>query len=139
MKLSLKKLLSKMLSQLQLLTDDRQNKVLWTGASFMQSGQTATLTESISDQAHGIVLVWSVYSNSPQDWSWQFQFIPKWAESGTKGGGITYVGKRDAINSTLAIKYVYVSGNTITVHANNIATGTGYANNALCLRAVLGV
>ena len=136
MKLSLKKLLSKMLSQLQLLTDDRQNKVLWTGAIFMQSGQTATLTESISDQAHGIVLVWSVYSNGAQDWGWQFQFIPKWTPDGS---GITYVGKRDATNSTLAIKYVYVSGKTITGHANNIATGTGYANNTLRLRAVLGV
>lgn len=140
MKLSLKKLLAKIL---EYISEDNTNHVLWTGGYYMNASQKITLSEPVSSQKHGIVLVWSGYSDSTvHDWNWQFQFVPKWF---TKyigvGDGFYFIGRCGNLNSTkLSSKYVYLSSDTtITGHASNTASGTNFDNSLLVLRAVIGV
>ena len=38
---------------------DTSPKVLWSGGSYMLAAQTANLSETVQNQHHGIVLIWS--------------------------------------------------------------------------------
>lgn len=120
------------------------NKVLWTGAWYMTAGHTATLSEAITAQGHGIVLVFSqIDDGSAQDYGFHEFFVPK-KEIELKGGfGHTY-----ALNTNchgyMATKYLYISNTQITGHANNNISGTSgsgvtYDNSKWVLRYVLGV
>lgn len=118
-------------------------KVLWTGAYYMTSGHTATFTNSqkVSEQLNGIVLVWSAYSNSTaQDYDWTYYFVPKWHVAFHEGQSVDILMMNNTIASNVMCrKLVYVYDDRITGNDNNTATGTGYANNAKVLRAVIGV
>ena len=108
----------------------------------MQDGQSASLSESISDQLNGAVLAWSGYTSSTaQNYWWNYIFIPKERVLRHSGqsismllGGQGYIG----------YKCVYVSANTIT--GNNVNSKTSYAcsgvntqPSAFVLRYVYGV
>ena len=120
---------------------DGPNKILWNGtASFMTETQTVNLSENVSYQLTGIVLVWSRYANSAaQNDSWWYEFIPKWHTSAHNGGGVYMTTPTSNTSNVMCHKYIYVYNDRLTGHANNSATGTGYANNTRALRAVLGV
>lgn len=123
------------------------NKVLWAGApSFMSASQTVTLSEPISKQQKGIVLVWSAYdNNSAQNYDYVYHFVPKYhiQNSGSSGQGV------DFFFNTLNLaghKYLYISDTLIRGFASNdSSSSTGgtskiiYRNNYWVLRAVLGV
>lgn len=54
------------------------NKTLWSGAWYMQAGQTATLSESVLEQYDGISLIFSLYSdNTAKNQEFFSFFIPK--------------------------------------------------------------
>ena len=53
-------------------------KVLWSGGHYMNEYQTATLSESISSQNNGIVLVFSAYDNEAQNYDFVTYFVPKY-------------------------------------------------------------
>lgn len=120
------------------------NKVLWDGVYFMQESQTATLSESITAQPNGIVLVFSRYSSGKeQDSDFNYFFVPKYQViiHDGKGSGFMMV---DSTGTAMARKYLYIYDNKITGHANNIATGSTscgitWTNNGFVLRQVIGV
>lgn len=119
----------------------RNVKVLWTGGYFMTSAHTARLSMPVSYQLNGIVLVWSAYANgSVQNYDWTYYFVPKWHVAFHDGQSVDILMMNNTIASNvLCRKLVYVHDNKIVGNDNNTATGTGYANNAKVLRAVIGV
>lgn len=119
-----------------------ENKILWSGAWFMDASHTATLSEKVSEQLTGIVLVWSYYTNgAAQDYGWHTFFVPKGMVVLKNGVGYDIPLRRDK-NAMFGTKYVYVNDDRIVGHADNVATGTAnnvpYANNKWVLRYVFG-
>lgn len=121
--------------------DMRTNKVLWSGALYMDASQTATLSEAVSAQPNGIVLVWSEYvNNEVWDSNFSFFFVPKWFVSSYGGKGINcgYIG----YDANMA-KYAYIHDTKIVgFSGNNERTSTGgatYDNSRFVLRRVIGV
>lgn len=120
------------------------NKVLWSGVWYMTASQVATLSEAVSAQPHGIVLVWSWYSDGEaKPNNFEYFFVPKSHTSNFNGRGM-YMGVLGAFNTEHMSKYVYVSDTTITGYvANNIdVTYTGDMtrnNTSYVLRQVIGV
>lgn len=122
-----------------------KNKVLWSGGSYMGANQTATLSEAISAQANGVVLVWSYYKDSAVDnSSFNMTYIPKHFVSVHSAKGIAAF-LTTATVGTVAGKYVYVSDTTITGYDNNnIAavtrdSGITVSPRYFVLRYVIGV
>ena len=122
-----------------------KNKVLWSGGWYMTSGHTATLSESISSQANGIVLVFSRYSSSTaQDYNFNTIFVPKSQVANHSGAGHSFIMTTDGMFSVMASKYLYINDTSIVGNDNNNKTGTGasgivYTNNGFVLRYVIGV
>ena len=123
---------------------DFSGTLLWSNSYYMTSGQTATLSESVSMQRSGIVLVFSEYvDGEAANQSFHCRFIPKMLVA-------EHNGKAQCIQLStsnleyFATKYLYVSNDKITGHDNNKLTGTAasgitYTNNRFVLRYVIGV
>lgn len=120
-----------------------EQKVLWEGAYLMKGSQTATLSEPISSQPNGIILVWSNYADDTvKDEGFTFFFVPKIFVTLQNGKGMNCPiihHKFDAIIN----KYVYIYDDKITGNDMNNATGSAkgitYATNRSVLRYVIGV
>lgn len=123
-----------------------ESKILWgedlTTGMHMTSGHTISLTEAVSAQRYGIVLVFCAYNETENtNYSWQSFFVPKQLVTlSTSGhtftlsqGKFTYIGT----------KYLYINDTSISGHEDNSLTGTSngitYANNKFVLRYVIGV
>lgn len=121
------------------------NKVLWSGTFYMTAGHTATLSEAVSDQANGIVLLFSRYSDgTAQNYHFQPHYVPKSQVINHPGVGHSFLLTSDGSFSIMACKYLYVNDTSIAGNAVNNTTGTGtsgikYTNNAYVLRYVIGV
>ena len=121
-----------------------ENKVLWEGGYYMQAAQTITLTEAVSKQANGIVLIFSAYeSGSAADKNFNSFFVPKYLVANKAGYGSTFIMAASKFGN-IASKYLYIKDTTIEGHADNNATGTAasgitFTNNAYVLRYVIGV
>ena len=115
-------------------------KVLWSGAAVMNENQTISttgstgyvLSESISSQAHGIILAWSAYSSgAAQNYNWVYSFVPK-THASHGGPGINFTLSTEGFG-TVGSKYLYISGTQIVGNAKNDDTGTAngitYKNN----------
>ena len=122
------------------------NHILWSGAWYMNASQTVPLSEKISEQINGIVLIWSAYQNgTAQNYDWIYTFIPKRhaieAESNGKGVNTGVMATNNF--SKIATKYVYVYDTSIVGHANNESTGTNNGvtrdNKYWVLRYVMGI
>ena len=119
------------------------NNILWSGAYYMNGNQTVTLSDQVSNQASGIVLVFSTYaSGAAVDANFTEFFIPKAIVAQKPGGGHSFIMSKSLFDA-IATKYLYINDNSIAGHANNTLTGTAngitYANNAFVLRYVIGV
>lgn len=122
-----------------------KNKVLWSGAWYMHATQTATLSESISTQANGIVLVWSYYNEGvAQDYNWNTQFIPKYMVSTHSGTGFsTLLTSATATYNTA--KYLYIKDTSIAGYDGNDGIAATQSSNIFTtptkfvLRYVIGV
>lgn len=121
------------------------NEVLWTGGVYMNASQTATLSNTVSSQPNGIVLVWSYYvDGAAENSNFNYHFVPKWHATSKNGNGISMFLSLASANS-VTVKYVYVYDTKITGHANNDAdastSSSGIKKNpkAFALRAVIGV
>ena len=123
-----------------------EQKVLWggdlTSGMYMTAGHTANLTEPVSAQPNGIVLVFSAYeSASDTNYGWQCFFVPKQLVA-LSTSGHTFELSRGK-HSRKGTKYLYIYDTYITGHADNNLTGTAngitYANNKFVLRYVIGV
>lgn len=121
------------------------NKVLWSGGAYMDGTQTATLSEAVSAQAHGIVLIFSAYLNgASKDFHWTTHFVPKYLVTKDGGGGTNFLMSGAGDFADYAAKYLYINDTVIAGHANNKGAGTGacgitYNNTAYVLRYVIGV
>lgn len=118
------------------------NKQLWSGAVYMKADHTATLSEAISAQPNGVLLAFSYYDGSAQDYDWNYAFIPKWHVANHSGKGVN-VQLTSGSLGYYANKYLYISDTTIKGYANNNASGTGsdisYQNAKFVMRYVIGV
>ncbi len=122
------------------------NNVLWgPDYYYMLASQTVNLSQKVSEQKNGIILVWQAYDNgSPQPWHYNFCFVPKWQAIANSGRGVSMWLTND-VGNQVASKYVYVYDNKIVGHDNNgsVATNRGsgitITNNHWVLTHVLGV
>lgn len=96
--------------------------ILWQGDGyFMNESQAIDLSENVSDQKNGIMLVWSKYSNSngeSKNYGWCVNVIPKTIVALFPGTGHdVVVGETGA--QLIASKYLYISDGQITGNDNN--------------------
>lgn len=122
-------------------------KILWQGAKFMNHEQTITLSEPISKQVNGIVLIFSLYRDgAAADASITSHFLPKKQVELFGNGSIGHTFLM-AINGGLSVfgaKYLYFTDTTIAGYQNNESAGTAasgitFNNASFVLRYVIGV
>lgn len=127
-----------------------KNKVLWTGSSWVGSGDTVTLSSSISTVPNGVVLVWSVYKSDTgtvQDYGYNYCFVPKQHITSFNGKGISMLLSSEMQGAGLGYmgwKYIYITDTKITGHTANSSDyttkpGVTITNTRFVLRQVLGV
>ena len=117
------------------------NKVLWSGAWYMNGSQTATLSEAVSAQPNGIVLVFSRYQDGvAQDWGFEHYFVPKYVVATHAAQGSYFSSNQ---NGRPWSKYIYISDTTLKGNDDNTNDGEfdgRYLFNDYCvLRYVIGV
>lgn len=119
--------------------------VLWAGSSQMIAGNTAALSELISEQPNGVVLVFSRYSsNTVQNYHFNSFFVSKYMVNQHPGCGHTFMMSTAADFATFAAKYLYINDASIAGNEQNNKSGTGtsgitYNNAGFVLRYVIGV
>ena len=114
-------------------------KVLYlsdTGNSLNDS-QTVTLSEPISKQKNGIILIWSrwVSEGVPANDNWNYSYIPRYQINLPGSGGVALPMGRNSDGATFKMKYVYITDTQISGHSMNSPLATG---NDLTLRRVIG-
>lgn len=123
-----------------------EQKMLWggdlSGGMYMTSGHTATLSETVSSQPNGIILVFSAYESSTDtNYSWETFFVPKSLVAASTSGHTFILGRGKF--SRIGTKYLYIYNDRIQGHDDNNLTGTSngitYANNKFVLRYVIGI
>lgn len=116
-------------------------RILWEGAMYMNGSQTATLSERVSEQVNGIVLVFTGYSNgSAQNWNTVCRFVPKKKIELLNGvGEFIPLGGTEGVSG---FKYVYLTDTGVGGNDKNqqsISNGITYNNYDYVLRYVIGV
>ena len=120
---------------------DYAGALLWSGGYYMTANQTVNLSEPVSKQRSGIVLVFSKYTDGASK-NEQFSsfFIPKYLVSNHPGVGHDF--KLGGIWNAGA-KYLYIHNEQIVGHEKNNQSitvgGITYTNNDFVLRYVIGV
>lgn len=124
-------------------------KILWSGAYYMNKDQTIKLPEKISKQDHGIVLSFSKYEpgtsgkpGKPLDYAWSNFFIPIQFVKDHPGKSATFI-MIQSVFMAIASKNLYIDDDYIIGNEDNEKSGTRngitYDNTAFVLRAVYGV
>lgn len=125
------------------LLEDNQ-KILWQDdeGSYMNENQTANLTERISEQNSGIVLVFSSYTpgEGAHDYGWYEYFIPKTIVTLKPGGGHHALIPDNSMDyGVRACKYLYVFDDHINGNAYNVGVHGNINNSLTVLRYIIGV
>lgn len=122
-------------------------KVLWKPesgvAATMSADHFCNLSEPISSQKNGIVLVFSLYLNgSIKNENFSSHFVPKYAVNTHSGSKHSFF-ISNASFSYIACKSLSIYDNKITGYNQNTESGTAsgitYKNNNYVLRYVIGV
>lgn len=127
-----------------------QNKILWGGTSggyYMTDAHRITLSEKVSEQPNGIVLIFSMYTNgAAENSAFNHIFVPKQQVLTWNGYGVScfLTGYANSTGTNLlGFKYLYVNDDTIVGNANNnyvgASNGLNLTSNRFVLRAVIGV
>lgn len=119
------------------------SNLLWSGVLYMTSGHTAELSQPVSKQANGIVLVFSAYADGKaENYHFETKFIPKYMVSKHSGFGCDLIFATSQFG-VIGAKYLYISDSQIGGHDDNNKTGTAsgvtYNNAHWVLRYVIGV
>lgn len=125
------------------------NQILWDPGEgkgyYMVASHTVTLSQKVSEQKNGIVLVWQGYSDGTvQTYDFNFEFIPKWQVSVNSSRGVSCF-LTNSTGAKIGTKYVYVHDDKIVGNnangnaATNRASGITTTNNYWVLTKVLGV
>jgi len=120
---------------------EAENRVLWSGSDVMLANATAELSELVSTQPNGIILI---FSGLDRDSSWSTHFVPKIMVQINNGGGQTFMTPINAEVSQFGFKYLYIFDDRIEGHASNASTGGAasgvwFNNDQYVLRYVIGV
>lgn len=118
-----------------------ENKILWQGSSTMASGDSVNLSETISKQLTGVVLVFSASSGNVSVSSF---FLSKKEVELMAGAPHCFFLLNNSGLATVGAKYLYINNGSITGHDTNTSSGTGasgikFTNNNFVLRYVIGV
>ena len=121
-----------------------ENRVLWGGVSHMNANQSINLSEAVSAQPNGIVLVFSLYrNNAAEDVSINTAFISKQQVALLSGAPHSFFMLVNAGFSILGAKYLYIDDTTIRGHEGNTLSGANngitFNNSNYVLRYVIGV
>lgn len=121
-----------------------EQKILWAGSSVMGGSDVAQLTELVTDQTNGIMLVFSLVTDGvPQNVSLNTFFVSKMEVNLLTGAPHTFLMGINSGFSVFGAKYLYIYNNRITGQATNDAAGSNnginYNNRRFILRYVLGV
>ena len=118
-------------------------KQLWSGAYYMSESQSATLSEGVSSQPHGIVLVFSPYASGVINSNFNLFFVPKSHVSTQSGTTSVYIMADSNFAYKIVTKCLTISDTKITGHTDNDVSGTAsniqYNNARFVLRYVYGV
>lgn len=118
-------------------------KILWEGGMYMTASHKITLSEAISQQPSGIVLIFSRYvDGAVAEHNYNSFFVPKAFVAAKPGVGSAF--RMNTVDyAIVATKYLYINDATIAGNDNNDNEGTGsgvtYNNKAYVLRYVIGV
>ena len=122
------------------------NKILWgPDYNYMGANQTANLSQKVSSQKNGIVLMWQAFEDGePKSWDFNYTFIPKHHTLVFPAGGVD-CWLCNSNGNKVATKYIYVyddklvgvSGNADGSTLRN--SGITTTNNNWVLTYVLGV
>lgn len=124
---------------------DFDGQILWSGAYYMTAGHTVTLSEPVSRQKNGIILVFSRYSGGEaKNYHFAHFFVSKAFVAAHPGVGSTFIMSTADVFDVMASKYVYINDGTIAGNAINNEAGTGdsgikYDNAGFVMRYVIGV
>lgn len=122
-----------------------RGKLLWSGGYYMTATHTITLSERVSQQPSGIVLVFSRFSGGEaQNYHWNEFFVSKEWVRRHPGTGHSFMMTNDGLFSLMATKYLYIhddriGGNDVNGEAGTGASGITYNNAGFVLRYVIGV
>ena len=123
----------------------KEQPVLWSGAIYVNASHTVNLSQAISTQRTGIVLVWQRYSSGVANaWDINYTFIPKYSATNLSGAGVV-CHLSDSAAGVFATKYIYVydtylKGNAVNENgATKRNSGITTTNNGWVLTKVLGV
>lgn len=123
-----------------------EQKLLWggdlTSGMYMTAGHTINLTEAVSAQPNGIVLVFCAYNGADDtNYSWESFFVPKQLVALSTSGHTFVLGRGKF--TYIGTKYLYIKDTSITGHDDNKLAGSNngitYANNKFVLRYVIGI
>lgn len=118
---------------------------LWSGGWYMNGGHSAELSEPISSQQYGIVLVWSEYANGkPYNDQWHSFFVPKsLITGGFTQNRVNFIFSGYGSMQKMASKTVTIHDTKITGYDENQKYGTNsgitYDNRHYVLRFVFGM
>lgn len=122
------------------------NKILASGASYMNETQTWNLSEPVSEQPNGIVLVFSGYDATNKvalNSSINTFFVSKKDIELFPDVGHTFLLGINAGFSGMAAKYLYFTDTTVYGHEGNTSSGANsgitFNNSKYVLRYVIGV
>ena len=121
------------------------NKILWSGAEQMAENSEILLSQKVSDQSSGIVLVFSASPyDQTGDYNWNFLTIPKQQIALHSGQGVCAFLMRGVSFKDVGTKYLYIYDNKIKGNSHNSDYGTGdsgikYNNAYYVLRYVIGI
>lgn len=121
----------------------RLQKVLWSGSYQMDASQSISLVEKVSQQLHGIIVVFSAYRDGAvKDYEFSSHYIPKSLVSAKEGKGHSFLMHSTAFGH-VAAKYLYIADGSISGNADNKKNGTAngitYDNSDYVLRYVYGI
>lgn len=120
-----------------------ENRILWQGGMYMNADHVANLSEPISEQPNGIVLVFSLYDGGALDNSFNTFFVSKKQVELFPDCGHTFIMGINAGFSSIGAKYLYFTDTEVKGHAGNVSTGENsgitFKNNNYVLRMVIGV
>lgn len=125
-------------------TDNFQNNVLWSGTALWPSdSHTCNFSKPVSQQPHGILLVFRGYDGNALNADWHTFFVSKKEISSHQGHGHSFFLSHTPCTN-FSTKYIYIYDTYLRGHANNNQSGTGsngvkYANNKYALQYVVGV
>lgn len=125
-------------------TDNFQNNVLWSGTALWPSdSHTCNFSKPVSQQPHGILLVFRGYDGNALNADWHTFFVSKKEISSHQGQGHSFFLSHTPCTN-FSTKYIYIYDTYLRGHANNNQSGTGsngvkYTNNKYVLQYVVGV